>query len=607
MTTKVRAGALTAVIDNGVVRHLRYGGREVLRRVYFAVRDRQWGTLVPELSNVILHSDGHGFRLAYDAKYSQDEIHFAAQITVEGDAGGRIRWSVEGRALSTFWKNRVGFCVLHPMALAGRRCRVEHSEGPVEQGEFPLNVSPHQPFLDIRSIRHEVEEGVTAEVRLEGDVFEMEDQRNWTDGSYKIYSTPLRVPFPAQMKEGTQVRQTVTLRLLPEGLEPPALEADRIELRVVEENRVPLPAIGLGLPRDEVRTNGVWVERLKALHLKHVRTEVDFRHRDAGKALAAAARAAAASKLPVEAALIVTRHCEAEMREALKVARAWNLNVCRWLVTSAASKAATAEEMLAARRALGTAVPLNAGTNGYFADLNRNRPDPALAGGVCFTANPQVHATDDATLADNAPGAGAAVECAREFAEGKPVHLSPVTLRPASQHGADPRQKSWLAALWTLVNLKHVSRAGAASVTYYETCGDKGVMSRMGEEVYPVWHALREVGELPESDVVWLETSGAPEVDGLALRSGRRTRLLFGNFTQEPRAVRLHCGGLGALIAFRGLDGSDPAVELGEERIDVTLPSHALVRADFEMPLTAEIEEQAAEAVPEEVEAVAEV
>jgi hypothetical protein len=607
MTTKVRAGALTAVIDNCVVRHVRYGGREVLRRVYFALRDRQWGTLVPELSNVTLHSDDHGFRLSYHAGYSHGEIQFSARIAVEGDFSGRIRWTVDGRALSTFWKNRAGFCVLHPMALAGLPCRVEHSEGPAEQGEFPLTVSPHQPFLDIRSIRHQVEAGVTAEVRLEGDVFEMEDQRNWTDGSFKIYSTPLRLPFPAQMKEGTPVRQTVTLRLLPAGLEAPPPEADHVELRVVEERRMPLPVIGLGLPREQVRPIGVWVERLKALHIQHVRAEIDFRHKHAGRTMAAAARAAKALNLPVEAALTVTHQCEAEMREVLEVARAWKLDICRWLVTSAAGKVATAGEMLAARRALGAEVPLIAGSNGYFADLNRNRPDPALAGGLCFPANPQVHATDDATLADNAPGAGPAVECARELAAGKTVHLSPVTLRPPSQPGADPRQKSWLAALWTLVNLKHVAQAGAASVTYYETCGDKGVMSRLGEEVYPVWHALREAGEFQDGDAVWLETSGAPEVDGLALRSGRRTRVLFGNFTDEPRAVRLHCGRLGALIAFRSLDGSGPTVELGQEWIAVTLPSHALVRADFEMPLPAEIEQQAAEALPEEIEAVTEV
>ncbi len=39
----------------------------------------------------------------------------------------------------------------------------------------------------------------------------MEDQRNWTDASYKTYSTPLALPFPVEIRAGETVEQTVTL------------------------------------------------------------------------------------------------------------------------------------------------------------------------------------------------------------------------------------------------------------------------------------------------------------------------------------------------------------------------------------------------------------
>ena len=42
-----------------------------------------------------------------------------------------------------------------------------------------------------------------ANVAFDGDIFEMEDQRNWTDASYKIYSTPLRLPFPCRCAAAT--------------------------------------------------------------------------------------------------------------------------------------------------------------------------------------------------------------------------------------------------------------------------------------------------------------------------------------------------------------------------------------------------------------------
>jgi hypothetical protein len=536
------------------------------------------------MTNVELVEGDRSFKLSYDAAYRQGEIDFAARITVEGDERGFVKWTAEGRALSTFMKNRVGLCVLYPMELAGRRVKVTHGEGPAQQSEFPLLVSPHQPFFDIRALRHEVTDGVTAEVRWEGDVFEMEDQRNWTDGSYKVYSTPLRIPFPARMKEGDEVRQTVTLRLLPVGMEAPAANEGPVELRVDEERCRPLPDLGLGLPQDEVRAQGVWVERVKALHLKHLRVEADFRKKNAAKTLGVAARASAATGLPVEAAVVVTHDAEADLREALETARAWKLAVCRWMVLTEAKRAAGAREMQAARRALGGGTPLIAGTLGYFADLNRNRPQPALADGYAFTINPQVHQTDDATLAENANGVGAAVECAREWGEAKAVHVSPATLRPRKWHGVDARQQGWLAAMWMVASLKSAAAAGAASVTYFETCGERGVMSQHGEEVYPAWHALRAVGEFASGEMVWLETGDAAAVDGVALRLARKTRVLVGNFTAEPRRVKLACGGLGALLAAESLDGSAAEAAVGEEHVELTLAPHGMAQVDFERP-----------------------
>ena len=37
---------------------------------------------------------------------------------------------------------------------------------------------------------------------MEGDTFEMEDQRNWTDASYKTYVRPLALPWPYTLAGG---------------------------------------------------------------------------------------------------------------------------------------------------------------------------------------------------------------------------------------------------------------------------------------------------------------------------------------------------------------------------------------------------------------------
>ena len=50
--------------------------------------------------------------------------------------------------------------------------------------QLPDLIEPWQPFKSIRAITHSVRPGVR-ECRMEGDMFEMEDQRNWSDASYK--------------------------------------------------------------------------------------------------------------------------------------------------------------------------------------------------------------------------------------------------------------------------------------------------------------------------------------------------------------------------------------------------------------------------------------
>jgi hypothetical protein len=431
-------------------------------------------------------------------------------------------------------------------------------------------------------MRHQVEPGVQAEVRLEGDVFEMEDQRNWTDASYKIYSTPLRLPFPAKMEAGAEVRQVVTLRLLPEGLEAEAeVERGSVELKVDEARVAALPAIGLSLPRDAGREAGIALERLRTLKLAHLRAEIDFRVKGAEVRLAGAGRRAAALGVPLEVALKVTRGGEDEMRRAADVARERKMDVCRWLILPVMEKAATAEWMGAARRALGGSAELVAGTDGPLADLNRNRPAAALMDGASFSACPQMHAADDVTIAENAAGLGAAVEAAVQFVGEKPVHVTPVTLGRRPQ--VDERQRTGFGAVWTAATLKHLAAAGAASVTYYETEGPGGVMTAEGE-VYPVWQVLRDVGEFAGGTALWLESSRALEVDGVVLKKGKQVRLLAGNFTDEAQVVRIWRAGLGTVTGARITDAdmgqSEEKVGEGEEWVEFRMPAHGMLRVD---------------------------
>src|SRR6185312_16904798 len=98
-------------------------------------------------------------------------------------------------------------------------------DGKWRKDKFPALINPVQPFLNVRAMRHEVSSGVSATVRMEGDAFETEDHRNWTDASFKTYVRPLVLPWPYTLKAGEPIKQSVIVKLI--GKPPAAGKATK--------------------------------------------------------------------------------------------------------------------------------------------------------------------------------------------------------------------------------------------------------------------------------------------------------------------------------------------------------------------------------------------
>ncbi|MFM8985257.1 MAG: hypothetical protein ACKONH_04235, partial [Planctomycetia bacterium] len=291
----LRAGPLTLVFepDLALVRHVRVGPDEVLRGISAPVRNRFWGTVPPQVRIVDLDREADRFTLAFDVRCREREVDFLWRGTLVGKPDGSLDYTFEGEALADFERNRIGFCVLHGETAAGRPWRLQHTDGAAEEGRFPERIAPHQPARDLRAVAHEFAPGRWATVAFEGDVFEMEDQRNWTDASFKTYCTPLARPYPVAVPAGTKVRQRITLTLDGEMPAPPATDepvGDRPAVLDVGPEAVPLPGIGVRVTDRGEDPSADDIARLAALHLDHLR--VDLAPADAG--CAARLRAAAA-------------------------------------------------------------------------------------------------------------------------------------------------------------------------------------------------------------------------------------------------------------------------------------------------------------------------
>lgn len=529
---EIRGGALLARLEAADLRSIRWGGREVLRRVYVAIRDRDWGTVPGVVRDLDVQQQDGQTTVTFDSWHQRAEIDFRWHGTIVASPEGWIEFTMDGRAHAPFLRNRIGFCVHHPLReCKGKKCRVETARG-IEEGVFPYYVAPHQPFLGIRSVAHELAPGVEARVRFEGEIFEMEDHRNWTDGGYKIYGTPLSLPFPVEVEAGTRIRQSVRIEL--KNAPPlPGPRGGAVALRLAGGKAHALPRIGFGFLRPAADDE---LPRLQALSAGHLRVE-------AGQWRAGWAEA---QRIGAELELAVTLEGDPETELRALATGLRDARVARALIYRRGEKSTRGRWVQLARRLLPSGWRVLGGTNAYFAELNRERPEDTAAG-ACFSVNPQVHAFDSLSLMENLEAQADVVESAKAFMAGAEVVVSPVTLLPrfnpdatsagpaAAAPPADPRQREAFCAAWTAGSLKYLCEAGAASVTYYETVGPRGLLD--GPETFPVYAVFQALTGFQGGEAVPLESADPMRVLAFALRKGRRSRLIAANLTSTPQTA----------------------------------------------------------------------
>lgn len=244
MSTQLHAGPLTLRYDRGELREIRFGDREVLRRVYTVFQDLNWTNRPWRTIDERINLLDEGFEVSYTAVSSTAPCRI--EVSIIGDRLGSITYTTCITADNTFSRNRLGLCVLHPInETAGTPIEILHVDGSVETTTFPLEISPFQPFMDVQAMTHHVSDNLTATVTFTGEVFETEDHRNWSDASFKTYCTPISLPFPVELAAGSSFEHSMTLTLSGDA-SPSAAPPTNVIVEVSDE-RLPLPRIGVGL------------------------------------------------------------------------------------------------------------------------------------------------------------------------------------------------------------------------------------------------------------------------------------------------------------------------------------------------------------------------
>lgn len=218
--TELTAGPFDGWLEGVDLRYLDAGEEELVRRIYVAVRDERWGTVPGRVTDLRTARNDDGFRVSFEVTHEEGDLAFGWRGEIRGD-GERIVYRLDGAARSAFSYRRIGLCVLHPPLAAGARYRARTPDGWLT-GRLPELIAPQreqsgvlQPlFPSYRDLWIERTPGQWVRFVFEGDLFEMEDQRNWTDGSFKTYSTPLALGGPHRAEPGQAIRQQVTTELV---------------------------------------------------------------------------------------------------------------------------------------------------------------------------------------------------------------------------------------------------------------------------------------------------------------------------------------------------------------------------------------------------------
>jgi hypothetical protein len=312
-------------------------------------------------------------------------------------------------------------------------------------------------------------------------------------------------------------------------------------------------------------------ERLRNLLVRltpdHLRVDLRLAHIGWQELFQTAVQQAALLSAPLEIAVFLGDNSEIELAELCEVTRALEPRIARWLIFHEQEKTTSSRWIKLARnylKVLVPKIPIASGTNADFYQLNQFRLSTDQCDAICWSANPQVHAFDNASMVETLEAHRAPIESARAYFPEKPLIISPVTLRPRFNPVAtgeeaedatrlpssvDPRQMSLFCAGWTIGSINQFSWAGVNSLTYFETVGWKGLVESAPGPLlpelffsfpyaaFPIYHVLAEILRFSGGKVQLYANDDSLSITGIALKKEQRQMILVANLTGENHRV----------------------------------------------------------------------
>jgi D-apionolactonase len=556
---ELRAGPLQMSWHGGKIWDIRVGDIEIWHGLGFVYRDTDWRTpelLLRDLASTVTDDE---FHIAYSG-YFPIEPAIATRVRIQGTRDGCIRFGAEAVPEADVQTNRMGICLLHPISSAGSRVIIEHIDGRESQSTMPTLIPPWPPFMLIRGIRHEYAPGCWARCRLEGDLFELEDQRNNSDASFKTYSRSNLMPRPYWLRMGVPVRQSAELRLEPPWMPSSPRVVPPVAVSVGEVVRE-LPKIGIEISASDAYAGEATRRALRAmrpsqLHLALRDHPASVEWKGIGDLLALAG-----------AQLRLDLYLGDDIRGARGVLETLRVLLLETGIVPESIAVFPSEQACIdhARELFGSTL-VGGGTPHFFVQLNRAERIGAVDF-LTFTTSPIVHGTYDAEVMLTLQSPPSMIETLRARYPGVPTRVGPSTLgarssplgsQPASEGTRrltlakrDPRCRGLFGAAWSLGYVAQFAMAGAEAIALMSLTGDSGVMSDVDGNAlakYPTFFLLSRLhGPARIRQVLVSDTT---RIAALALSRNGHEELLLANLTGKMVDVELEGWTTSAVISI---------------------------------------------------------
>ena len=522
-------GPLTLDPSGGTLR-LTYQDVEIVRQIDCPIRDADWRTT--PVIDVSSHTEATSTACTLERQFRTEDDALSGSLVVVAEAradAATVTLDLTLTALRDTRVNRAGFIILHPAWLAGNALSVDHPDGTTEETSFPIRISPGQPVFDIKALRYRTH-GLDVAITATGEVFEMEDQRNWTDASYKTYCRPLARPRPFSIGAGETIRQSLSITVTGTASSPPA---------AAQTATGTMPAITLA--HEAVLADRPAPTGLADLGAAGLLLRVDARAPDLTRPIDAPVTLEIVADTPADIAAVAALCAGAGLAPARVIA------LPRAYLASHQPEGPWPSprpvDFLPAVRAAFPDAEAGGGVLTNFTEFNRHPPDPAAIDFATFGTTAIVHAADDRSVRETLEALPSVFASARALAPDRPLHLGLVAIamrsnpygsatapnpdaRRIAMASDDPRQRTSFAAAFAIGAVAEAARAGIASLALAMAAGP--LAPGDAETRFPLFDAIAALAALAGQTV---DIEGGP---GGLLILRTETRTIAANLGPDP-------------------------------------------------------------------------